>query len=355
MNEIITLNFSNLFLDEHVHFREDDRDSEMVMGDLVSSGFGRGISIGNYKNKPITTAWDVEKDLKRLNKIRSNFEVIPTAILTWNTTPQTIRDLHSAGVKIIKILPDLLTTHSGTGITWFNIHKKKACFREMERLGMFTINHVEASRVDSSGNPATHPLFRESLALPKFDKLARTYPGIPMMIAHVSTAETVDYILYQAPPNVKGEITAHHLSGIFEDVYDKSWNIIPENWCAPVFKFSRDREALREAATGWSGKFFYGGDKALHRNKNRQNPPSGCYAGQKTDVCIIADTFEQYSALERMGEFMHGIGSRHYHLPLVKGTVVLQRESWTPPGEVNGVKIYHGGKKLNWRVAEVRK
>lgn len=337
--------------DWHIHFRDDPKISEMVMEHLLSSGFIRGIPIGNYK-KPIETARDVEQEQKRLFRISSKFKIIPCIMLTQNTTPEIVQDAHSAGARIIKWIPKGLSTNSQNGVGWNEIKEKFSCFKEAEKLGMRAMIHMEDSDHDENNNPITPPLFRECLALPKFNYLALEFIGLPITIEHVSSAQTVGYILHKAPPNVRGTITVHHLFGTINNVYDKHEQIIPDQWCMPIFKSAQDREALRQAAIGGSGKFFYASDRAPHKNKDPQNPPAGIYDGL-TDICLSANLFEEYNALDKLPNFVSGFGADHYGLPRNEGRVVLRKETWIPPEEVNGVKIYYGGRKINRKVAEV--
>ena len=339
--------------DMHFHPRDDDAITEMVVDHLWSSGFIRGIPIFNYK-VPVETASDLEQEMKRLDHVNSQFNFIPSIMLTKKTTPQIIFDVNLCGTKIIKWMLDGLSTNSVNGVGWDNIREKYPCLRMAEELGMNLMIHNEASFHNVEGKPITHPLWREHLAIPKFDALARDFPDLQISFEHISTERGVDYVLNEAPPNVRGGITAHHLVGEVADVYkldkdDGKERIIPNQWCMPVFKFRHDREALIKAVTGGSGKFFYGGDKAPHKNKDPLNPPAGVYAGL-TDICLLAEIFEKCDALDKLNDFVSGFGADHYGLPRNTGTVILRKEAWIPPEEINGVKIFGGGKKLDWKV-----
>jgi len=244
------------FDDPHFHPRDDDSITEMVMDDLLSSGFIRGIPIFNYKN-PVETAWHVERERERLHRIAPKFEIIPSIMLTRNTTPQIVRDTCNAGAKVIKWIPDLLSTNSNNGVSWANLHEKYPCYYEAERLDMGAMIHVEDSLLDALGNPITHPVFREDLALRKFDVFARLFPDMPISLEHVSTKRGMDYIWNEAPPNVRAGITTHHLFRTIYDVYDRYGCIRPDEWCMLVYKFFYDQESLIQAAISGDPKFFY--------------------------------------------------------------------------------------------------
>lgn len=338
--------------DMHFHPRDDDVITQMVMRHLWESGFRMGIPILNYR-EPIDTAWKLEKEQKRLTKIAPNFNFIWSMMLTKNSTPEGIKDASSIGAKVIKWIPEKLSTNSSHyGINWEELPKKYDCFEAGNKEEMRGMTHVEASYYNRYGKPITHPLYREHLAIPKFDALAKKFPGILFTFEHVSSKEGVEYILNEAPPNVFGTITGHHLIGKTQNVYkvrDGKEIIVPEKWCMPVFKRRQDREALRKAAMSGSGKFFYGGDKAPHQNKAPQNPPAGIYSGI-TDISVIADIFSSYGApANRLNDFMSGFGPDHYGVPRSKGTFTLKKEDWIAPEEVNGVKIFCGGKNMKYK------
>lgn len=342
----------NAMDDMHFHPRKDKKITEMVMQHLLESGFVRGIPIFNYQ-EPIDSAKKLGKEQERLTKIAPKFEFIWSVMLTKNTTPKIISDIHSIGAKVIKWIPEGLSTNSSkNGTSWENLPQKYPSFKRVEKNGMGVMIHVEDSFHNCQGNPITHPLFREIMAIPKFDKLVRLFPGIPFTFEHVSTKEGADYILHKSPNNVFATITAHHLVSDVSEVYklqNGKENIVPDKWCMPIFKYWRDREALREAATSGNKKIFYGGDKAPHENKDPHNPPAGVYAGN-TDVSIVAKIFEKYDSLDNFNNFMSGFGADRYGLPRNKDIITLRKQEWVAPRKIKGVKIFCGGKKMYYRV-----
>jgi len=346
VNEIV-LHFMD---DMHFHPRDDDEITEMVMQDLLDSGFTRGIPVFNYRN-PVDDAWKLERELKRFHRIAPKFEIIPSIMLTVRTSPTIIRDVYSIGGRVIKLIPADLSTNSSNGVSWQNLPEKYPCFKEAERLGMASMNHVEFSFADKFGRPITHPVSRETMALPMFDNFARLFPGMPISIEHVSTRAGVDYILYSAPPNVKGGITVKHLLRTIFDVYDEHGHVRSDEWCMPIFKYPNDLDALIRAVVSGSKKFFYSSDKAAHRNKNPSEPAAGIYDG-KTDICLLAKIFEDYDALDKdkLDYFVSGSGADHYGLPRNEGMITLRKQDHTPPEEVLGVRIFEGGKRQSWKV-----
>ncbi len=338
--------------DAHFHPRDDDEITEMVLEHLFVSGFARAVPIFNFKI-PIETAWQIDKERKRFQRLGCKIEIVWSIMLTKNTTAQSIREAYAAGARIIKWMPaDCFSTNSGIGVRWGEIREKYPCFLEAEKLGMSVKVHLEKSEFDVTGNPTTPPVWREFLPLSEFDVLVRAFPGLVFSIEHISTRRVLRYVLHEAPSNVFGGITAHHLFRTFFDIYDGSHIPKGDEWCMPIYKYPEDREALVLAATGGSDKVHYCSDKAPHRWKDPLSPPAGVYTGL-TDICLLAELFEEHDALRELDNFMSASWARSVGLPFNTGTVTLVKEEWTAPEEVNGVRIFFGGKKLKWKVGSI--
>ncbi len=111
--------------------------------------------------------------------------------------------------------------------------------------------------------------------------------------------------------------------------------IRPHHYCLPVLKREEHREALVEAATSGSPKFFLGTDSAPHARAAKE-ASCGC-AGIYTAHAALelyASAFEEAGALDKLEGFASRFGPQFYGLPLNKDTVTLAREEWTVPEDV---------------------
>ena len=115
------------------------------------------------------------------------------------------------------------------------------------------------------------------------------------------------------------------------------------------------RQALVQAATSDSTKFFLGTDSAPHpaHLKEHATGCAGCYTAHAA-IEMYAEAFEAAGALDKLEGFASFFGADFYGLPRNRGTLTLRREAWTPPetfafGEAE-LKPLRAGETLPWRL-----
>ena len=115
-------------------------------------------------------------------------------------------------------------------------------------------------------------------------------------------------------------------------------------------------QALVQAATSGSPKFFLGTDSAPHpaHLKEHASGCAGCYTAHAA-LEMYAEAFDSVGKLAQLEAFASFNGADFYGLPRNTGTITLKRESWTPPesfqfGEAD-LKPLRSGEALPWRVA----
>ena len=92
--------------------------------------------------------------------------------------------------------------------------------------------------------------------------------------------------------------------------------IRPHLYCLPILKAEEHRQALVEAATSGSPKFFLGTDSAPHSTDTKE-AACGC-AGVFTAhaaVELYAEAFDNAGKLEHLEAFCSSNGADHYGLP----------------------------------------
>jgi dihydroorotase len=131
----------------------------------------------------------------------------------------------------------------------------------------------------------------------------------------------------------------------------------PHNFCKPVAKTRKDRDALIEAATFGSPKFMFGSDSAPHPKEKKE--ASDCCAGVFTApiaLPLLAEIFERKNALDRLPDFAGGFAWSFYELfdyasaPAKKVTLV--KEPMIVPDTYFGVVPFLAGNHISWRVAD---
>ena len=331
--------------DWHLHVRDGAALAAVVPH--TAAQFARAIIMPNLR-PPVTTA---AQALAYKARIRAAvpagvaFEPLMTLYLTDNTPPDEIARAVDAGVVALKLYPAGATTNSDAGVT--DVRKTYATLEAMQRAGLLLLVHGEVTdpEIDLFDREA---VFIERVLMP----LRRDLPELKIVFEHITTKEAAQYVR-DAEAHTAATITAHHLlynrNAIFQG------GIRPHYYCLPVLKREQHRQALAQAATSGSAKFFLGTDSAPHpaQLKEHASGCAGCYTAHAA-LELYASAFEAAGALDRLEGFASHHGPDFYGLPRNQGTVTLKRESWTPPesypfGDAV-VKPLAGGEPLGWRL-----
>ena len=331
--------------DWHLHVRDG-----AVLADVVphtAAQFGRAIIMPNLR-PPVTTATQALAYKARIQQAVPAdvaFEPLMTLYLTDNTPPDEIARAKDAGVVALKLYPAGATTNSDAGVT--DIRKTYKTLEAMQRAGLKLLVHGEVTDAEID-------LFdREAVFIDRvMQPLRSDFPELKVVFEHITTKEAAQYVA-GADAHTAATITAHHLlynrNAIFQG------GIRPHYYCLPVLKREQHRQALVQAATSGSPRFFLGTDSAPHpaQLKEHASGCAGCYTAHAA-LELYATAFEDAGALDKLEAFASFHGPDFYGLPRNSGTVTLRRETWTPPesypfGEAV-VKPLAGGEPLGWRV-----
>lgn len=333
--------------DLHCHFRDDDFLSRTVLDS--SSYCARGIAMPNLKD-PIDT---VEKLTSYYQRIKqhvpegSTFDPLMTFYLKHSLTPEIVQAGFDTGLlKAVKYYPAGVTTNSSYGVA--NIQQMQPVLEKLDELGIPLLMHGETSdrSIDIFDREA-HYIDHE------LQWLLTNLPNLKMVLEHITTKYAVETVMHSRD-NLAATITAHHLYIDRNDLL--SGGIKPDLYCLPIAKRSEDRDALVEAATSGSPKFFMGTDSAPHTCASKYSP-CGC-AGIYTAfnaLPLYAEIFEQQGALDKFENFCSVYGADFYGMPHNEGTVTLVKKPWTVPeklpyGEGSKVTPFMAGKELVWQM-----
>ena len=333
--------------DWHLHLR----DGEALRAVLPHSArqFARAIVMPNLRPPVTTVATAVAYRHRILAALPAGmkFEPLMTLYLTDNTPGDEIRRAADSGfVKAVKLYPAGATTNSDAGVT--DLAKCDAALAEMEKAGMPLLVHGEVT------DPTVDIFDRENVFIDTVLKpLLARHPGLRVVFEHITTKDAAEFVA-SAGDNVAATITAHHLLYNRNAIF--SGGVRPHYYCLPVLKREVHRQALVQAATGGSSKFFLGTDSAPHpaQLKEHASGCAGCYTAHAA-LELYAAAFEAAGALDKLEGFASFHGPDFYGLPRNGGTVTLKRESWTPPDSYPfggaEVKPLAGGEALAWRLA----
>jgi len=170
--------------------------------------------------------------------------------------------------------------------------------------------------------------------IPLLDKV----PDLRVVMEHITTADAAEFVA-AAPPNVAATVTPQHMllnrNALFVVSVDRCTGLAcndaalptaasalpaltaqsahqtnptlqkglrPHNYCLPVLKRERHREAVAAAATSGSAKFFLGTDSAPHA-RHAKEAPCGCAGVFSAPIALAlyATAFEQVQICSQAG------------------------------------------------------
>ena len=332
--------------DWHLHVRDGEVLAHVVPH--TARCFARAIIMPNLK-PPVTT---VQKALSYRERVlaavpeKFSFEPLMTLYLTDNTSPEEIRlAVENPHVHAVKYYPAGATTNADSGVT--DISHTYAALEVMEELGLPLLIHGEVTdpRVDVFDREV---VFIETVLIP----LLQRYPKLRVVLEHITTRQAVEFI-QATQSNVAATITAHHLMMNRNAMFQGG--IRPHHYCLPVLKREVHRQALINAATSGSPKFFLGTDSAPH-GKTAKESACGC-AGMYTAHAAIefyAEAFEQANALDKLEGFSSFYGPDFYGLPRNSDSITLSKQDWDIPQSLtfadDSLIPLRAGERVSWKL-----
>jgi dihydroorotase len=335
--------------DWHLHLR--DGAAMRAVLPYTAAQFARAIVMPNLR-PPVTTTAQALAYRERILAARPaegpgrDFEPLMTLYLTDNTPPDEIVRAKAAGVVALKLYPAGATTNSDAGVT--DIRRTHATLEAMQREGLLLLVHGEVT------DPEVDVFDREAVFIERvMQPLRRDFPGLKVVFEHITTREAAQYVR-DADASTAATITAHHL------LYNRNALFVgglrPHWYCLPVLKRERHRQALVEAATSGSPKFFLGTDSAPHAAalKEQSVCGAGCFTAPAA-LELYAEAFDAADALDRLEGFASQHGADFYGLPRNTGTATLSRAPRTLPETLPFgdavIKPLRGGETLTWSQA----
>jgi dihydroorotase len=332
--------------DWHVHLR--DGDVLNYVAPFTAQQFARAIVMPNLQ-PPVTT---VSQAVAYVDRIVSaigdrDFEPLMTLYLTDDTRAEEIVLAEkSCFVKAIKLYPAGATTNSSAGVT--DIRKCDAALAAMQEAGLPLLVHGEVTHPEVDVFDRENA-FIEQVLIP----LTQRFPRLKIVFEHITTAEAVEFVLGSGQ-NIAATITPQHLllnrNAMFKG------GLRPHNYCLPVLKRERHRQALLAAATSDSSKFFLGTDSAPHA-KNKKESSCGCAGIFSAHAAIefYATAFEQADALDKLEAFASFNGPDFYGLSRNTQTITLARTPWQIPHSyplADGETLIPmlAGETINWKL-----
>jgi len=332
--------------DWHIHLR-DGAVLQHTVADAART-FARAIIMPNLV-PPVRNTAQADQYRQRILDARpasSTFEPLMVLYLTDHTSAQDIKDAKDCGfVQAAKLYPAGATTNSDSGVT--SLEAIYPALEAMSEVGMPLLVHGEVTHNSVDIFDREKRFIDEQLI-----GLVNRFPNLKVVLEHITTADAVQFVT-AASDNVAATITAHHL--LYNRNHMLAGGIRPHFYCLPILKRNTHQDALLDAATSASAKFFLGTDSAPHAQNAKENACgcAGCYSAYAA-IELYAEAFEQRNALDKLEAFASHFGPDFYNLPRNQDSITLVREPWTVPaslafGEQQLVPL-RAGDTLNWRV-----
>lgn len=335
--------------DWHLHVRDGEA-LHAVLPHTIRR-FRRAIIMPNLK-PPVTTVKEALAYRERIMMAmpqESSFEPLMTLYLRDNTAAAEIERARDSGfVHAVKYYPAGATTNSDSGVT--DIRKVYGTLEMMDKVGMILCLHGEVT------DPDVDIFDREKVFIDRIlSNLVRDFPGLKIVLEHVTTKEGVDFVM-ESGPNIGATITAHHLiinrNALFQG------GLRPHNYCLPVAKREKHRLALVSTILSGNPKFFLGTDSAPHEKHAKESPCgcAGCFTAHAA-LELYAEAFEQANALEMFEGFASFYGADFYGLPRNTETITLTKDPWQaaqelPFGEDQVVVPFQAGSTVQWKIID---
>ena len=332
--------------DWHLHLRDDGALASVAR--FTAERCGRAIVMPNLK-APVTT---VDLALAYRQRIvdalpnHDSFNPLMTLYLTDHTSVDEIRKaVAEPGIAAVKFYPAGATTNSDSGVTDLD-----ACgdvFRAMEegKLPLLVHGEVTTDSID---------IFEREKEFigDKLTGLLKQFPKLKIVFEHITTKDAAEFVL-NGPDNLAATITAHHL--LLNRNHMLAGGIRPHYYCLPILKHRKHQEAIIQAATGGSPKFFLGTDSAPHSITSKETVCgcAGCFTAHGT-IELYAEAFEAAGALDKLEAFAGFHGPDFYGLPRNEETITLTKDAWEIPqsypfGE-DEVRPFRAGETMAWRL-----
>ena len=332
--------------DWHIHLR-DGALLPRTVADAART-FARAIIMPNLV-PPVRNAAEADQYRQRILDARpaeSSFQPLMVLYLTDQTSAADIHNAVKSGfVHAAKLYPAGATTNSDSGVT--SLEAIYPALEAMSDVSMPLLVHGEVTHADVDIFDREKRFIDDQLV-----GLVNRFPNLKVVFEHITTADAAQFVR-EASDKIAATITAHHL--LYNRNHMLAGGIRPHFYCLPILKRNTHQEALLDAATSGSAKFFLGTDSAPHAQNAKEISCgcAGCYTAYAA-IELYAEAFEQRNALDKLEGFASHFGADFYQLPRNQDTITLVREPWTAPsslafGEQQLIPL-RAGETLNWRI-----
>ncbi|WAI18512.1 MAG: dihydroorotase [Buchnera aphidicola (Acyrthosiphon caraganae)] len=331
--------------DWHVHLRDNEILHKVVK--YTGKFYKRAVIMPNLDNPITNCSKGIAYRSRILKSMHLNYQFQPlmTCYLTNLTIPKELEIGFSNKIFIAaKFYPNYSTTNSKTGIK--KISDLTSVLECMEKIGMPLLIHGEEMHKNIDIYDREAKFIEKTL-----DPLRKKFPKLKIVLEHITTKESVEYIKKSDFNYLSATITPHHLMLNRNDMF--CGGMKPYLYCLPVLKKNTHQMALRKAISKGDKHFFLGSDTAPHLHKNKINLLScaGIFNAPSSLLSYVK-VFEEMNALKHLQSFCSENGPKFYNMPINQETITIVKKPFKIIEKINiGKDIiipFLSGETLNW-------
>lgn len=342
-----TLRFPKPF-DMHVHFRTGDMMHRVVK--YTAQCFQKALVMPNTRPEAILAPEDVCQYRHEIMSCACGnlpFTPLMTFEIREDTNSEIIPLMKKAGAAAGKVYPKGLTTNADHGVAdYFALTHVLAA---MEKEDIPVCFHGEQPGDDIEGMERETEFVQRTLPF-----IVKTFRHLRIVMEHVTTEAAVNAVLSSPTNKLAATVTVHHLLLSQDDVGGD--RCCPGNFCKPVAKRKRDRDAVVRAAVSGCPQFMFGSDSAPHLPRHKAQMYDCCAGVYSAPVALplLAEVFEAHNALDRLETFVRINAATFHSEPCLTSHVVcMEKQPWRVPDDVDGIVPFWAGRDISWRIRGV--
>ncbi|WP_457563478.1 dihydroorotase [Caminibacter pacificus] len=317
----------NTPIDMHLHLREGKMLKDVIP--YSAKQFAAAVIMPNLI-PPVDNRQRLESYKEEILANSEDFTPLMNVFMREYTEDELL-DL-AEDIFAIKLYPAGITTNSEGGVK--SIENVYPVLEIMQELNIPLSVHGETNGF---------VLDREREFAVVYEKLARDFPKLKIIMEHVGSAELLD--LLDRYDNLYATVTLHHLLLTLDDLIGGALN--PHNFCKPVIKTPKDRDAIQKFVKSGHKKVMFGSDSAPHPIKNKLKGAAGLFSAPVI-LPALAEFFD--GDIETFQKFISDNARENFNLNVPEKKVEIIEEEWTAPYIVGEVKPMFAGRVFRYKV-----
>jgi len=304
-----------------------------LVAPLSARSFAGAVIMPNLA-KPVDSREKLEMYSQQIKKTIWNETFTPYMTLFFRRYSEAELTKVKYDIIGIKLYPAGITTNSKAGIR--SLQQAEKTISIMQDMDIPLLVH---------GESGGFVLDREKEFLPTYEKLAKKFPRLKIIMEHITTREAVQFL--DRCENIFATITLHHLFITLDDV--AGGLLSPHLFSKPIAKRPEDRDALLEAALSAHPKVMFGSDSAPHPIHVKES--SNCAAGvfsAPVALPLLTELFAKHGSLDNLQAFVSDNARRIYKITPPVKSITLEKRTWRIPENYGIIVPFKAKASVSW-------